>query len=417
MEATRQRLGKSRPLPPGAWARTPGQGENGWMRVRLLILLTLASAACKSTPAQSDFPVGSVCQLVEDGPGPAGSVPIRVETVASGLEIPWGIAFLPNRDVLVTERPGRIRLIREGTLVEQPVAVVDAVHEGEGGLLGIALHPGFAQNRLFIVYFTAQGAGGPINRIQRYRLSEDGLSASAERILLDGIPARRFHDGGRLRIGPDGMLYAGTGDAGEPDRSQDQGSPAGKVLRITPDGAIPQDNPIPGNPLFLLGLRNVQGFDWFDAETLAVADHGPSGEFGRRGHDEITIARKGENLGWPTIFGCEEREGLVTPAISWVIAVPPGGLALYTSDSIPEWKGSVLVPSLGARHLHRIVFDPADRQRVQRHEVYLDGTFGRLREAIMGPDGALYLTTSNCDGRGSCPPEKDRILKVLPAGG
>lgn len=386
------------------------------MPVRLLVVVAFTWFGCKSTPAQQDFPVGSVCELVEDGPGPAGTVPIRVETVASGLEIPWGVAFLPGGDILVTERPGRIRLIRQGALVERPVAEVGVAHQGEGGLLGIVLHPGFAQNRLFVVYFTADKGGGTVNRIQRFRLADDGLGATPERILLDDIPARQFHDGGRLRIGPDGMLYVGTGDAGVPDRSQDPGSPAGKLLRIHPDGGIPPDNPIPGNPLFLLGLRNPQGFDWFDGDTLIVADHGPSGELGRRGHDEITVAHKGENLGWPTIFGCQEREGLITPSISWVNAVPPGGLALYTSDSIPAWKGSVLVSSLGARHLHRIVFDPNDRKRVQSHEVYLDGTFGRLREAILGPDGALYLTTSNCDGRGTCPPEKDKLLKVLPAG-
>src|SRR5207302_4138092 len=136
-----------------------------------------------------------------------------------------------------------------------------------------------------------------------------------------------------------------------------------------------------------------------DARTLYVTDHGPSGELGgRRGHDEVNLARAGDNQGWPTVYGCQSSPGMVSPSLTWTQAVPPGGAALYTGSSIQEWKGSLLVASLGARHLHRVTFDAAHPERVLSHEVYLRDTYGRLREAIMGPDGHLYLTTSNCDG-------------------
>lgn len=355
---------------------------------------------------------GPDCVLVGDGFGPQGATAVKAELVVSGLEVPWGIAFLPGGDLLVTERPGRVRLVRGGVLVPAPVATVPLAPGGESGLLGIALHPGFAQNRFFFVYATVSAGNGKQNRVERWKLSEDSTSADFDGVVLDGIAAAQFHDGGRLRIGPDGMLYVGTGDAREPDRSQDPRSLNGKLLRVTPEGAVPGDNPTAGSAVYVLGLRNVQGFDWFDESTVVIADHGPSGELGRSGHDEVDVARAGENMGWPTIYGCGRSSGLVPPRLSWHDAVPPGGAAIYRGNAFPEWKGSLLVGVLGSTHLHRVVFD-AER-RVSSHEVYLQGTLGRIREVITGPDGELYLTTSNCDGRGTCPSDKDRIVKLVP---
>ena len=352
------------------------------------------------------------CVLVSDGLGPQGATRVKAQLVVSGLEVPWAIAFLPGGELLVTERPGRIRLVRGGALLPTAVATVPLAPGGEAGLLGIALHPDFAQNRFFFVYATVRAGEEKENRVERWKLSEDFTSATFDGVVLGGIGAAQFHDGGRLRIGPDGMLYVGTGDAREPSRSQDPGSLNGKLLRLTPEGAIPGDNPIAGSAVFVLGLRNVQGFDWLDAATLVLADHGPSGELGRNGHDEVSVARAGQNLGWPTIYGCGQSEGLVAPRLTWKDAVPPGGAALYQGNAFPEWKGSLFVGVLGSTHLHRVVFD-AER-RVSSHEVYLEGTLGRIREVISGPDGELYLTTSNCDGRGDCPSDKDRIVKLVP---
>lgn len=244
----------------------------------------------------------------------------------------------------------------------------------------------------------------------------DGQNASPDTIILDNIPVARFHNGGRLRFGPDGMLYIGTGDAREPETAQNVNSIAGKILRLTPDGQVPDDNPFPGNPAFITGVRNTQGFGWFNDSTLWVTDHGPSGELGRTGHDEVSVASPGANLGWPTIYGCQKQEGMVSPSLTWNQAVPPGGAEMYTGDAIPEWQGSLLIGVLGAKHLHRVTFNPQSPYQVQSHEVYLQGEppqgLGRLRDVIMSPEGELYVTTSNCDGRGNCPPEKDKIFRI-----
>ncbi len=378
----------------------------------LSVCLALLTFGCSGGCAQATGVSSPDCLLLDDGFGPTGTTKVKAEVVVTGLEVPWGIAFLPGGDLLVTERPGRVRLVRGGTLVPTPVATVPLAPGGESGLLGIALHPNFATNRFFLLYATVSVDGAKQNRIERWKLSDDSTSATFDGVVRGGIAAAQFHDGGRIRFGPDGMLYVGTGDAREPNRSQDQASPNGKLLRLTPEGEVPGDNPTAGNPVFVSGLRNVQGFDWFDATTLAIADHGPSGDLGRSGHDEINVARGGQNMGWPSVYGCIKREGLVPPRLVFHDAAPPGGAAFYKGNSISAWKDSLLVGVLGSTHLHRVVFD-AER-KVSSHEVYFKGTLGRIREVIMGPDGQLYLTTSNCDGRGDCPSDKDRIVKIVP---
>jgi glucose/arabinose dehydrogenase len=381
-------------------------------RTRLVAIAALL--ACRtSAPAAA---TSDACTLVDRGYGPDGGVAVRADRVATGLEVPWGIAFLPGGDALVTERPGRVRLLRAGALEPAPVATLRVAERGEGGLLGIAADPRFAENRRFYLYATVEKGGRAVNRVTRWVLASDGRSAREDRVLLDDVPAERFHDGGRIRFGPDGMLYVGTGDAGRPASAQDPRSPSGKILRIGTDGEVPKDNPTPGSAVFVAGVRNVEGFDWLDARTLVVADHGPSGELGRQGGDEISVARGGDNLGWPEAWRCDARPGASPPALAFVEAVPPGGASVYRGDVVPEWKGSVLVGTLRSRHLHRVVLG-ADG-RVAAHEVYLAGDpprgLGRIREVVQGPDGALWVTTSNCDGRGTCPPEKDVIVRIVP---
>ncbi|RKG63695.1 PQQ-dependent sugar dehydrogenase [Corallococcus sp. CA054B] len=378
-----------------------------------LVVLTASASACRRSQAQGTASAAD-CILMEDGWGQDGSVPVTVDVVAEGLEVPWGVAFLPggNGDALITERPGRVRLLRGGQLQPGAVATLPLTANGEGGLLGIAAHPDFATNRRFYLYVTTQADGKAQNRVERWTLSPDGTSATFERVIFGDIPSAKYHDGGRLRFGPDGMLYVGTGDSRDPDLSQDVASPAGKLLRLTPDGAVPQDNPFPDSPAFLLGVRNTQGFDWRDATTLYLTDHGPSGETMRFGHDEVNVVKAGDNLGWPGIYSCETQSGRVTPSLTFDDAAPPGGAAVYTGSAIPEWKGSLLVGTLKSKHLHRVEFDARQPHRVTRHEVYLRDTWGRLRDVLMGPDGHLYVTTSNCDGRGECGPKKDLLLRV-----
>jgi glucose/arabinose dehydrogenase len=346
-------------------------------------------------------------------------VPVRAQVVASGLEVPWGLGFLPGGDLLITERPGRVRLVTAGTLVEEPVARVRTTQTGEGGLLGIAIDPGFASNRGFFLFLTVTDGDQTMNQVERWTLSEDHRSALFTQLVVAGIAGAAIHDGGRLRIGPDGKLWVTTGDARQSELAQDPQSLNGKLLRYTLEGKVPSDNPQPGSPVFLLGLRNSEGFDWFDPQTLAVVDHGPSGERLRFGNDEVNVAHAGENLGWPTLYGCQTKPGLVTPRLAFERAVHPGGAAFYRGVEISDWSGSLLIGTLGSRHLHRVVFDPFEPHEVTSHEVYFQGDppqgLGRLREVMMGPDRQLYVTTSNCDGRGTCPPEGDQVLRIVPA--
>jgi len=359
--------------------------------------------------------VSPSCLEQKDSFGEPGTVSVRVETIATGLEVPWGLAFLPSGNVLVTERPGRVRLLRNRSLRKEPVVTVPSASHSESGLLGIALHPRFSENRLFYVYYTREDRD--VNRVERYRLADDDASATRDRVIVDEIPSAAFHDGGRIHFGPDGMLYVGTGDARNPDDAQSLDSTAGKILRLTSEGAIPTDNPWRGKPYFAIGVRNTQAFDWIDAKTMVMADHGPSGELSRTGHDEVNVVHAGDDLGWPVLYGCEARRGMVSPLLTFRDAVPPGGAVFYTHASIAGFTNSLLIGTLKSKHLHRVTFDSNTAPtRVVRHEVYFEGEppsgYGRLREVAVAPDGSVWVTTSNCDGRGHCPSDGDRILRI-----
>ncbi len=378
-----------------------------------LLLVTVSRCGGDENDPVTDASSGQAgCQLVDSGFGPDGTLPVHTEPVVTGLVTPWEIAFLPaSNDWLVTERPGRLRLVRNGALVGTSVTTVQTVDSGEGGLLGLALDPQFEKNSQFYLYFTATPSSGNVNRVQRFLLSTDHLSAQAQDVILD-LPWYSVHDGGRIKFGPDGMLYVSTGEGNDPSLPRDTNSPSGKILRISKDGSIPSDNPEPGKPWFIKGLRNPQGFDWINSNHLLVTDNGPTGEYqGRTGGDKVAVLKRGEDLGWPTIWHCESAPGLVSPILTWVGAVPPGGALVYQGNDIPEWKGNVLVASTGGEQLQRIVLG-SDGTSTASHEVYFQGDLGRLRTVVQGPAGEIYLTTSNCDSRGTCPAEQDGIYRV-----
>ena len=408
---------------------------------------TDSEATEPATPTQQQTDAGAVnepspaapetasCQLVQGEAGKPGEVELHVEVIAEGLEIPWGLAILPTGDLLVTERPGRVRLIQSGEAVPEPVLEfgvsmppplygIDLLGS-EGGLLGLLLHPEFATNRQFYLFYNIDNEDNvQVGRIERYVLSDDGRSATFDRVILDDLPAGLHHQGGRMRLGPDGMLYVGVG-AYEPHDAQNPDTLAGKLLRMNLEGGIPADNPDPDSYIFVSGIRNTQGYDWFDGQHIVMIEHGPSGiELGRqdlRGYDEVNVVTAGDNLGWPSIWGCDTQEGLVSPVLTWEDPVPPTGGIFYRDDRIPEWTDSFLFTTVGlsdrpgGRHLHRVVFDGSDPYTILSHEVYLQDAYGRLRTVVSDAEGWLYVMTSNCDNRGECPPEGDRILRIGPA--
>lgn len=332
------------------------------------------------------------------------AVPVTV--VARGLEVPWGIAFAPDGRAFVTERPGRIRLLRAGRLEPDPVATLPVAHAGEGGLLGVALHPQFPRHPYVYVYYT-YAAQGLRNRIERLR--EQGGRLVRDRVILDGIPGARIHDGGRIAFGPDGMLYVGTGDAAERQLAQNPSSLGGKILRLTPDGGVPPDNPFPGSPVYSLGHRNVQGLAWHPStRRLYATEHGPSGELGFA-HDEVNLIRPGGNYGWPEVLcGQGGRPGFIEAiACSGEETWAPSGATFVSRGA---WAGALLVATLRGAHL-RLFTLSEDGTRVLRATRVLEG-FGRLRDVVEGPDGALYVLTSNRDGRGFPAPDDDRILRI-----
>lgn len=326
---------------------------------------------------------------------PAGGLAPQV--IAEGLEIPWELAFLPDGDLLVTERPGRLLRIGEDRHV---IEISGVVHRGEGGLLGLALHPSFKENGWMYLYLTTESSGRLTNRVERYTL--DGTELGERAVIIEGIPGASNHDGGRLAFGPDGKLYITTGDAGVSSHAQDTKSLAGKILRVDDDGAIPADNPF-GNAVYSYGHRNVQGIAWDDAGVLWATEHGRSGA--RSGFDELNKVEKGANYGWPAIEGDATREGMTGPQLH------SGASDTWAPSGMAYLDGHVLFAGLRGESLYVAQIAGGSAGELK---AYLRGEYGRLRTVALGPDGMLYLLTNNRDGRGAPGPGDDRILRLDP---
>lgn len=353
-------------------------------------------------------------------PACAESSPIVVDTVATGLVVPWDIAFLPDGRVLVTERTGGIRVLRDGRLDPEPWAVLDVHALGEGGLMGIDVAPDFgARGHVFVAgtFMTERSLARRIaNRLRGVvsgrarhavevrvvRLTDrDGRGADPV-VVADGVPAGLVHSGGALRFGPDGRLHLGTGDTGIPALSGNPASPAGKILRVEPDAVVAR------------GFRNVQGMDWRPADRVHFAvDHGPTGmgaEGGQRGLDELNVVEPGGDHGWPVEMGRVATPSFRPPRLLWANAIAPAGMAFWRGGG--PWSGDLFVAALAARDLIRIRFDPTGAPICTLP--VLDGAFGRVRAVRMAPDGWLWITTSNRDGRGRPRPNDDLLLRIRP---
>jgi glucose/arabinose dehydrogenase len=328
---------------------------------------------------------------------------VRVNTVARGLEIPWELAFLPDGRALVTERPGRVRILgRAGRLRRRPLARVAVSALGEGGLLGLALDPAFARNRFVYLYFTV--AGGM--RLERWQLAHHRLVR--QQSLVDGILAGPVHDSGRIAFGPDRRLYVSTGDAGQPQLAQEPSSLNGKFLTLTPAQYRGRG---PVRPTILSsGHRNAQGFDWQPGTgRLISTEHGPSGFDGPEGWDEVNAIVPGANYGWPNVFGADQRP-FTQPLLVYREPLAPSGATFVTRPG-SRWTGDFLFACLRGEQLRRVVLRG---DRVVADRPLLHYRYGRLRTVVEGPHGDLYALTSNRDGRGLPRRGDDRILRIVP---
>lgn len=346
-----------------------------------IIGAVLTLTACASAPGTAPEPSA--------GPG-ALAAPLGIpEIAARHLAAPWSIAFHEGTPLVSERDSGRVLELDADGDPREIAVFAEVVPRGEGGLLGLAAHEGY-----LYAYFTTSDE----NRIVRAELrGEPGsLALGPAETILDGIPAAGNHNGGRIAFGPDGMLYATAGDAGQPDAAQDLGSLAGKILRLAPDGAVPDDNPFPDSPIYSFGHRNPQGLAWAPDGTLYAS------EFGQNTWDELNAIEAGGNYGWPEVEGIAQRAGFIDPVQQWPpVDASPSGIAIIDD--------AIFIANLRGQRLREVPLDAPGTSTE-----HLVKEFGRLRDAVVAPDGSLWVLTNNTDGRGAPGPDDDRILRFHP---
>lgn len=378
--------------------------------IRGLIIVTLGmllSACSEGKVMEESNPSAAVPQASDTQ---QAIPPYSVETIASGLNVPWELAFVPDGRILFTERPGNLRVIEDGKLRDKPLLEFPApfVSKGEGGLLGLALDPDFSNNSYAYVYHSyLTPENGVGNRVLRLKVGQE--SAVIDKVLIDAIPGDTNHNGGRIKFGPDGLLYITTGERYEPMLAQDKESLGGKILRIHQDGSIPDSNPWPGSPVYSWGHRNAQGLAWHpESGELYSSEHGQSS------HDEINLITEGANYGWPLMEGDEnistEAAEMTPPLIhsgeeTWA----PSGMTFISQG---PWKGQLLVSNLAGRQLLKVSL-ATDNGALSVESIFPQ-EWGRIRNVAEAPDGTLYVFTNNKDGRGSPEPEDDRLIALVP---
>lgn len=344
----------------------------------------------------------------------------QVETITEELEVPWSIEFLPDGAMLVAERPGRLRMIQDGQLDPQPIPglpLITAV--GEGGLMDIALHPQFEQNQWLYLSYTATSEEGDIRtRVSRFRLTDGELTEP--QAIFAGAPSHSagVHFGSRLAFGLDGKLYITLGERADPSRAQDLQDLNGKTLRLNEDGTIPDDNPFVGRAdarpeIFSFGHRNAQGIAVQPGTgSIFQTEHGPSGYDGPRGGEEINLVEKGRNYGWPEISYNQRGPGMLAPLILYNEVLAPAGATFYTGNAFPDWYGDFFFANLRDQSLIRLDFD--ESHNIVGQEKLLHRQYGRLRDVVEGPDGFLYVSTSDNDTYGAGRAGGDRIIRLIP---
>ena len=373
-----------------------------------------------TTPPPS--PTEEPTDTLEPSPTPVPATPtptttkglprIQTQVIISGLEIPWAVDFAPDGRVFITERPGRIRVVVDGQLVPEPWMTLDVAAVGEGRLLGLALDPEFERNGFVYVAYTYSAGGANLaNRLVRLRDDPSSNRGTLDAVLLEGVPGWAVHDGGRVKFGPDGKIYWSMGDVANTALAQDLAALNGKILRLNSDGSVPEDNPFPNSPIYSYGHRNPQGLAWHPISGwLYATEHGPSGRQ-LCCRDEVNYIEPGKNYGWPSITGGESSLEMQTPvlhsgsAVTWA----PSGAAFVSQG---PWSGSLFFAGLRGETLYRLELDAENPRRAEGLDELLSGQYGRLRDVVEGPDGSLYVLTSNRDGRGNPVPEDDRLVRV-----
>jgi len=321
-----------------------------------------------------------------------------VTILAENLDKPRAIAVSNDR-IFVTEKDGTIKVIQNNTLLESPLATLRGADVFDGGLLGIALHPNFSTNHYMYVFLTYEEDENLWNKILRITESENKLQ-NAETI-LDKIPGSSFTNGGFMKFGPDEKLYVGTGTVSDASHlPQDLDSLSGKILRLNDDGTIPDDNPFPNSHVYSLGHRNPQGMTWDDDGNLFVA------EFGPEKNDEINLIQAGKNYGWPE-EQCSGDKDFEDALLCYDPSIEPGGILFYSGDSL-DFESSFIMASMRAANLYQLDFE----EGLSSQKSILSG-IGRVRDVVQGPDGSLYVITSNTDGKGFPDSMDDKLLRIL----
>jgi aldose sugar dehydrogenase len=349
---------------------------------------------------------------VIEEPGVFDQDSFELAEIARDLYVPWSLVFTASNRMLVSERNGYIRQIVDGNLLPEPVFYFDEVaSEGEGGLMGLAVHPEYEQNSYIYAMLSYWQNGDMWIKVERLR--DDGTMLVRDTVIIDTVRAAFNHDGGRIHFGPDGKLYISTGDASNGDLSQELTALEGKMLRLNDDGTIPDDNPISDSPIFSLGHRNSQGFDWHpQSGRLYATEHGPSGFDGPPGGDEINHISAGANYGWPGLSHDQQADWAVSPLITFTPAIAPSGARFYQGALFPALQDHLLVAGLRGAGLYELVIDDANRPSISSWRKIPGIEIGRIRDVAIDDKGQIYLLTSNRDGRGTTNEGDDKVYLI-----
>jgi glucose/arabinose dehydrogenase len=365
--------------------------------------IVVSDASQNSSPTPDSSPTSSPT-----------TVAYTLEPFVSNLQVPWSLVFTSPTRALVTERPGKLRAVENGRLLPDPIRTFPEVsNKSEEGLMGMTLDPAYESNHYIYLCIAYQAGNKAADKV--VRLTDQGDKLTDDLVIIDGIPAAQYHAGCRLRFGPDGKLYISTGDATDKSTPQNLQSLGGKILRLNADGSTPTDNPFPNSPVWSYGHRNPQGLDWHPISgTLVETEHGPSGSDGPGGGDEVNIIKPGSNYGWPIVSHDKSQSGMVSPLLVYTPAIAPASGMFVKGNTFPQLTNTFLFGMLRGEGIIQVVFDAQNPEKILSFQKLPGINVGRVRDIVEGPDGYIYFTTSNQDGRGKAREGDDRVYRLVP---